>query len=105
MLSADVMQDHFVKLARKQRRDVTYKWIMHKEVRPCKIIALRVERAHLGYLPPKSGSRLGAQLLIRFDTLQVSLRFYVRCILLLTTFASLHLECSDVQPIGETPEA
>lgn len=71
MRTADEMQERAIELARKQRRDITYKWTLHKQVRPCKIMVLRSEKAHLGVVPPPTGSRLGTQLLARFDTMQV----------------------------------
>lgn len=48
-----------------------FRWTLHAEVTPPRIVSIRTIEGHLGRGGPKLGNRLVVQALIRFDTMQV----------------------------------
>lgn len=48
-----------------------FKWTLHSEVTPPRVVSIRAIEGHLGRGGPKLGNRLVIQALIRFDTMQV----------------------------------
>ena len=48
-----------------------FRWELHSEVTPPRIVSIRAIEGHLGRGAPRMGNRLVIQALVRFDTMQV----------------------------------
>ncbi|KAJ7778267.1 hypothetical protein B0H16DRAFT_1301453 [Mycena metata] len=60
-------------LALLEKNDALYRrWHFHREVTPTRILSLRAADGHFGKDMPPTGSRIGVQALVRFDTEQAS---------------------------------
>ncbi|KAJ7100187.1 hypothetical protein B0H15DRAFT_770567 [Mycena belliarum] len=70
-------QDEIKALANKRPAGHRYVWTFHREVTPTRIISLRAADGSFDKEMPASGSRIGVQALVRFDTEQ-SVEIYDR---------------------------
>ncbi|TDL22760.1 hypothetical protein BD410DRAFT_828188 [Rickenella mellea] len=69
-LSAYDFQDHLVALAKKRKPELTFKFKYHGDVAPCQVVSIRSVLGYMAPEPPKFGSRILVQALVRFETLQ-----------------------------------
>ncbi|KAI0327536.1 hypothetical protein GY45DRAFT_1426025 [Cubamyces sp. BRFM 1775] len=69
-LSVGDQQGIYVKLLRSQDPRYIHVWKFHGERTPCRVVSVRAQEAYYGPKPPRMGSRLAVQALVRFDTLQ-----------------------------------
>ena len=52
-------------------------WQLHRVVEPVQVLSLRVTQGHFGDAEPKFGNRLLAHALVKFETEQVGLSFFM----------------------------
>ncbi|KAL7277237.1 hypothetical protein ACG7TL_009089 [Trametes sanguinea] len=60
----------YSKLIRSQDPRYINVWKFHGERTPCRVVSIRAHDAYLDSKPPRIGSRLAVQALVRFDTIQ-----------------------------------
>lgn len=71
LLSAGVQQREYTKLIRSQDPRYVNVWKFHGERNPSRVVSIRALEAYYGAKPPRMGSRLAIQAVVRFDTMQV----------------------------------
>ncbi|KAJ7211210.1 hypothetical protein GGX14DRAFT_362663 [Mycena pura] len=76
-LTMEAYQDEAIALARNREADHLYIWNFHREVTPTRILSLRAGDGDFDKEMPETGSRIGIQALVRFDTEQ-SVEIYDR---------------------------
>ncbi|KAI0676359.1 hypothetical protein C8Q78DRAFT_996945 [Trametes maxima] len=69
-LTAGEQQVAYMKLVRSQDPRFINVWKFHGERTPCRVVSIRALEAYYGAKPPRVGSRLAIQAVVRFDTLQ-----------------------------------
>ncbi|KAH9852258.1 hypothetical protein C2E23DRAFT_731229 [Lenzites betulinus] len=70
LMSIGAQQAAYTRLIRKQDPRYINVWKFHGERTPCRVVSIRAFEAYYGIQPPRIGSRLAVQALVRFDTLQ-----------------------------------
>ncbi|KAH9899205.1 hypothetical protein C8Q73DRAFT_638524 [Cubamyces lactineus] len=69
-VSVGEQQSYYMKLLRSQDPRYINVWKFHGERTPCRVVSIRANEAYYGAKPPRIGSRLAVQAVVRFDTLQ-----------------------------------
>ncbi|PIL23308.1 hypothetical protein GSI_14619 [Ganoderma sinense ZZ0214-1] len=70
LLSAGAQQREYTKLIRSQDPRYVNVWKFHGERNPSRVVSIRALEAYYGAKPPRMGSRLAVQAVVRFDTMQ-----------------------------------
>ena len=78
-LSAGAQQREFTKLIRSQDPRFINVWKFHGERNPSRVVSIRALDAYYGAKPPRMGSRLAIQAVVRFDTMQVRIPLPYQC--------------------------
>ncbi|CAK5261802.1 unnamed protein product [Mycena citricolor] len=76
-LAMESYLDEALSLTQQRDPQHLYIWRFHREVSPTRILSLRASDGHFGKEAPKTGTRVGVQALVRFDTEQ-SVEIYDR---------------------------
>ncbi|EJF59726.1 hypothetical protein DICSQDRAFT_108332 [Dichomitus squalens LYAD-421 SS1] len=69
-LTAGEQQKAYMKLIRSQDPRFANVWKFHGERSPAQVVSIRAIEAYYGSTPPRMGSRLAIQAVVRFDTMQ-----------------------------------
>ncbi|KAI0697506.1 hypothetical protein C8T65DRAFT_743169 [Cerioporus squamosus] len=69
-LTGGQQQLEYIRLIRSQDPRYVNVWKFHGERNPCRVVSIRAIEAYYGVKPPRMGSRLAVQAVVRFDTLQ-----------------------------------
>lgn len=74
-LTTEAYQTHLLERLQKQNPSLRYRWTLHGQNEPCKVVSIRAAEINLSRTPPKFGNRLVVQACVKFDSNQ-SLQVY-----------------------------